>query len=102
MQFKGHTTIQALLDSGSEVNAITLAYVAVVGLGIRSIDVGAQKIDRLILLTHGMVLAIFELEDKHGKTQFFQETFLVTDTAMEVVLGIPFLSLNKIEINFAE
>ena len=102
MQFKGHTIVQALLDSGSEVNAITPAYAAVLGLLVCPIDIGAQKINRSMLSTQGMVLAIFQLEDKQGRTRFFQETFLVADTAMEIVLGIPFLTLNKVEINFAE
>ena len=102
VQFKGHTTVKALLDSGSEVNAMTPAYAAVLGLRVRPTDVGAQKIDGSTLSTHGMVLATFQVEDKHGRTRFFQETFLVADTAMEVVLGMPFLALSKVEINFAE
>ena len=34
--------------------------------------------------------------------QFFQKIFLVADIAIEVVLGMFFLTLNNIEINFAD
>ena len=46
-----------------------------------------------------MVTAGFSLQDKLGKIRFFQETFLVAGTRMEVVLEMPFLILN---IRFAE
>ena len=49
-----------------------------------------------------MVLTKFQLKDKQGKRRFFQEIFLVADTAIEVVLKMPFLALSKVEINFAK
>lgn len=65
MKFKkNHIKVQALINSDSEVNIMTSAYVAILGLRVCSIDIGAQKIDRFILLTYGMVLANFQLEDK--------------------------------------
>ncbi len=33
---------------------------------------------------------------------FFEETFFLADISMKVVLGMPFLSLNNVEIEFAE
>lgn len=59
MQFKGHSTIQALLDFNSKFNAMTQVYTAVLELRICPTNVSAHKIDRLMLLTHGMILAIF-------------------------------------------
>ena len=41
--------VQALIDSGSEVNAMSLAYTSNLGLKVRHTDVGAQKIDGSIL-----------------------------------------------------
>ena len=43
---KGNDVL-ALLDSGSEVNAITRAYAAHLGLKVRVINVGVQKIDKV-------------------------------------------------------
>ena len=103
LQFqKDKNGIQALFDSGSEVNAINPAYTKKLGLRVRQTDVEAQKIDRSHLDTFGMIIAGFSLQDKLGKVRFFQETFLVADTRMEVVLGMPFLTLSNADIRFAE
>ena len=92
----------ALIVSGSEVNAMNPAYAKKLGILVRKIDVGAQKIDGSYLDTFGMATAGFLLQDKLGKVRFFQETFLVADTRMEVVLGMPFLILSNADIRFAE
>ena len=92
----------ALIDSGSKVNAMNPAYAKKVGILVRKTDVGAQKIDGSHLDTFGMVTAGFLLQDKLGKVRFFQETFLVADTRMEVVLGMPFHSLSSADIRFTE
>ena len=51
--------VQALIDLGSEVNAMTLAYALRLGLRVHHTNVGAQKIDDSTLQTFGMVLANF-------------------------------------------
>ena len=94
--------VLALLDSGSEVNAMTPAYAAHLGLKVRVTDVGAQKIDGSSLATYGMVIAAFQVVDKLGRSRFFQETFLLADISMEVVLGMPFLFLSNADVQFAE
>ena len=95
---KNELQVQALLDSGSKVNAMTPRYVSKLGLKVRPTDVGAQKIDGSTLETFGMVLASFQVEDKLGRPQFFQETFLLADLSMKVVLGMPFLTLSNANI----
>ena len=47
-----------------------------------------------------MVIAGFSIQDKIGKIRFFEETFLLLDTSMEVVLGMLFLALNNTDIQF--
>ena len=49
-----------------------------------------------------MVIAGISIQDKLGKVPFFEETFLLADTNMEVVLGMPFLTLSDAAIRFAE
>ena len=103
VQFKKDTVeVRALIDLGSEVNAMAPAYAKKLGLHVRKTDVGAQKIDGSTLGTYGMVIAGFQVQDKFGKARFFQETFLVADTSVEVVLGMPFLALSKVKVDFAE
>ena len=61
-----------------------------------------QKNDRSSLIIFGMVIASFQVQDKSGKVRFFQETFLVADTRMDIVLRMPFRTLNNADIRFAE
>ena len=99
---KGGSQIQALLNIKSEVNAMNSAYAEKLDLRMRKINVGAQKIDGSSLNTFGMVITSFQVQDKLGRARLFQETFLVADTRMDVVLGIPFLTLSNADIQFAE
>lgn len=64
-------TIQVLIDSGSKVNAMTLAYAKQLGFQAWKTDVGAQKIDGSLLRTFGMVIVGLQVEDKLGRTRFF-------------------------------
>ena len=93
---------QALLDSGSEVNAMNPAYASKLGLRAQRNNIGAQKIDSSTFETFGMVLASFQVEDKLGRLRFFQETFLLADISTGVVLGMPFLTLSNADVQFIE
>ena len=48
------------------------------------------------------MIADFQVEDKGGKSRFFQETFLVADTKFEVILGMPFLKLSNADMSFSK
>ena len=61
---KKSMSMSALFDSGSKVNAIHPTLARELGLPIRPIDVGTQKIDGTLLDTFGMVVAAFSMEDK--------------------------------------
>ena len=93
---------RVLLNSGSEVNAMSPAYVKKLGFNIRKTNVGAQKIDGSALKTFEMVIAKFQMEDKGGRPRFFQKTFLVADTKFEVILGIFFLKTSNRDVAFGE
>ena len=72
LRFRKDTAgVRALIDLGSEVNAMTPAYVLKLGIKVHPTDVSAQKIDGSTFETFGMVLASFQVEDKLGKAQFF-------------------------------
>ena len=102
VQFEGSQAgeVRALIDSGSEVNAMTPAFAAKLGLSTQPTNVGAQKIDGSTLKTYGMTIAGFLIQDELGKIRFFEETFLLADTSMDVVLGMPFLSLSNADVQF--
>ena len=92
--------VSALLDSGSEVNAIHPTFAWEQGLPIRTTDVGAQKIDGIMLNSFGMVVVAFSMTDKTNRVRFFEETFLVANISSEIVFGMPFLTLSGANVDF--
>ena len=103
LRFRKDTAgVRALIDSGSEINAMSPVYASKLGLRVHHTDVEAQKIDGSILQTFGMVLANFQMEDKLGRTRFFQEIFLLANISAEVVLGILFLTFSNADVQFVE
>ena len=69
--WKDTTGVRTLVDSGSEINAKTPAYVAKLGLKVQTSNIRVQKIDGSSLVTFGMVLANFQVENKLGRARFF-------------------------------
>ena len=49
-----------------------------------------------------MILASFQVEDILRKARFFQETFLLADLSIEIVLKMPFLTVSNANIKFAK
>ena len=98
---KKSVSMSALLDSGSEVNAIHPTLAQKLGLPVRPTNVGAQKIDGTMLDTFGMVVTAFSVTDKANRVRFFEETFLVANVSPEVVLGMLFLTLSGADVNFS-
>ena len=78
------------------------AYTKKLGLRIWKTNIGTEKFDGSILETYGMVIAGFQIQDKFEKARFFQETFLVADIGVKIVLGMSFLALSKVEMDFAK
>ena len=94
--------VSALLDSGSEVNAMHPAFAERLGLVVRTTNVGAQKIDGTTLETYEMVVAAFSVTDQADRVRFFEETFLVANVSPDEVFGMPFLTLNGAHVNFSK
>ncbi len=78
------------------------AYTAKLGLSTQKTCVGAQKIDGSPFETYDMASASFSLQDSLGRVRFFEETFLLADTSIKIVLEMPFLSLRNANVEFAE
>ena len=79
---------------------MTSAFAAKLGFSTRPTGVGAQKIDGSPLATYGIAVTAFSLQDSLGKVRFFEETFLLADTSMKVVLRILFLALSNADFQF--
>ncbi len=80
---------------------MTPAYAAKLGLITRKTSVEAQKIDGSPLKIYGMTSPRFLLQDSLGRVRFFETTFLLSDTSMEVILGIFFLALSNADFQFS-
>ncbi len=98
VNFKDQT--EALLDSGSKVNATSQAFTHQVGLKIWKTNVGAQKIDDTTLKTYEMVVFTFSVLDIDGRERFFEESFLLVDIKPDIVLKIPFLTMSNTDVDF--
>lgn len=103
MQFKkNQAKVQTLINSGSEINAMTLAYVAKLGFKISKSNIKVQKINSSLFKTFKIVLTSFQKKDKLGNAQFFEEMFLVAKTSIEIILCIFFLIFYNAIILFIE
>ncbi len=89
-----------MLDSKSKVNAISQVFAYQLGFKIWKNNVRAQKIDGTTLETYGMIVSTFSMSDKDGKKRFFKKSFLLVDFKPDIVLGILFLKMSNIDINF--
>lgn len=69
-------------------------------LHIRKTNVNTQKIDNSGLKIFDIVITSFLVEDKDKKFCFFEKIFLLADISMDVALGMLFLNLSNVEVNF--
>ena len=96
--WKSSGNIEALIDFGSEVNAITPTYTLKLGLRVQKTDIGAQKIDGSSLAIYRIVVAVFQVKDKPERFRFFRffrKTILLVDSSLAVILEKPFLFLRR-------
>ena len=47
-----------------------------------------------------MVISTFSVSDKDDRERFFKESFLLADVKLEIVFGIPFLTMSNVDIDF--
>ena len=77
-------------------------YPAKLGLIIWKTEFDIQKIDGLTLVTYKMMLVGFSVQNKLEKVWFLDETFILADISMEVVLEMSFCTLPDINVQFVE
>ncbi len=96
--FKNQT--EALLDLKSEINAMSQAFAYQLSLKIWKTNVRAQKIDGTTLETYGIVVSTFSMSNKDDKERCFEESFLLADIKLDIVFGMPFLTMSNVDIDF--
>lgn len=90
------------MNLGNEINTITSTYTAKLSLTIQKTNVGTQKINSFTLVTYKIVIARLFVQNRLEKVQFFEKTFLLVETSMEVVLKIHFLTFSDVNIWFVD
>ena len=81
---------------------MNLAFAQKLSLHIRKTNIGAQKIHGCALKTFKIVIVDLKLEDKAGRSRFFQETFLIANTKFDTVLGLSFLKISNADMSFGK
>ncbi len=76
------------------------AFAQQLGLKICKTNIGTQKIDSTTLETYGMIVSTFSILDKNSRERFFEESFLLADVKPDRVLGMLFLTMSNIDIDF--
>ena len=100
MQFQKNKRkdVLVLLNFKSKVNMITPAYTAQLDLKVQKTNIDAWKIDGSLLKIYNIVIHAFHTLNKLGNTWFFQETFLLANISMKVVLSMFFLTFNNANV----
>ncbi len=70
------------------------------GLKTQKTNVVAQKIDSTTLETYKMVVSTVSVLNKDGKKRFFEESFHLSDVKPDVVLGMLFLTMSNVNVDF--
>lgn len=65
---KNQAKVKALIDFGSKVNIITLAYLAKLDLKVRPIYIKTQKIDCFTFQMLRMLMVSFQIDNKCGRS----------------------------------
>lgn len=61
--------------------------------------VGAQKIDGKKLKTYEMIIPLFQVDNKNGKSYFFKQAFLLVEISIDVAFRTFFFILSKVKVN---
>ncbi len=76
------------------------AFAHQLGLKIRKTNIRAQKSDNTTLKTYGIVVSTFSVSDKNGTESFFEESFLLIDVKLDIMLEMLFLIMSNANIDF--
>lgn len=101
MQF-GQYLIETHINFGSKINTIQPSFARKLGLNIGEINVDIQRINGIKLEIFDMVIACFLVENKVGKSHFFEDTFLLGDISMNIACRMLLFIFNIVKMNFTD
>ena len=77
---------------------MTLIYIKKLGPQIQKTEIEAQKNDTSSLDIFEIVIAGFQVINELSRVWFFQKIFFLANTSIKVILEIPFLTINNINV----
>ena len=89
-----------LIDLSSKTNDIHPTFAKNLGFVLQKTDVGAQKVDDIILRIFGIVIVVFSIYDKAKKICLFEKTFLLDDISIDITLKKLFFTLSNANVYF--
>lgn len=63
-------------------------------------NIGAKKIDGIILDIYKMIVTVFLVIDKANQIRLFKETFFVANISLKIVFKMSFFPLSSADDNF--
>lgn len=98
MIFKDQTEVSP--NSKSEPNIMSLIFVSQLDLKVQQTNIKVQKIDGTTLKIYGIVVFTFSVLDKDSKKRFFEESLFLANDKPGIVLGMLFLTMSNVNIEF--
>lgn len=92
--------VHTLINLENELNVINPTFAKILVLQVWQTEVGTQKIDRSSLKIFRIVIAYSSIDNKVRKSQFFDETFSLTNISINIALEMYFFILNNAKIYF--
>lgn len=87
---------ETLIDSSMKVNTIENSFMGKLDLCICKTIVDAQKIDGSRREIYGIVIALFQMDDKEGKSCFFKKTILLADISIDISFKMIYFILSNV------
>lgn len=78
---------------------MNLIFASKLGFKVRQTNVSAQKIDGINWETYKMVFHLFRVWQRWWK-EIFEEILLLVDVKLDIVLGMPFLTISYANVQF--
>ena len=75
------------------------AFAHELGFKIWKTNIEVEKIDNTTLETYGIVVSTFFVLDENGRKRFFEESFLLTDVKLEIMLEMLFLTISNANVD---
>lgn len=76
------------------------AFTQQLSLNIHKTNISCQKIDGITLETYEIIVSTFFILAKDSREMLFEQSFLLADIKLDIILGMLFLIMSNADIHF--